>query len=64
MPLILKPETYDEWLDPGMQDSERIEELLRTSYVKDLRSYPVSRKVNWVENDSRDCMEPLKTTGG
>ena len=60
MPLILQPEAYDEWLDPEKQDPARIEELLKTSYVKELTHYPVSRKVNRVENDSKDCVEPLK----
>jgi putative SOS response-associated peptidase YedK len=63
MPLILKPETYEEWLDPGNKESARIEELLRTKFVKNLKSYPVSKLVNRVENNSKECMEPLKDAG-
>jgi putative SOS response-associated peptidase YedK len=59
MPLILKPEAYDAWLDPENKDPGGLEELLRTQYVKELKSHPVSRRVNRVENDSRDCLEPL-----
>jgi putative SOS response-associated peptidase YedK len=62
MPLILKPEAYDAWLDPDNKDPVGLEELLRTQYVKELKSYPVSRRVNRVENDSRDCLEPLHGT--
>jgi len=60
MPLILKPEAYDEWLDPGNKEPTKIEELLKTAYVKELKRYPVSKLVNRAENNSKECMEPLK----
>jgi putative SOS response-associated peptidase YedK len=63
MPLILKLEAYDEWLDTANMEPVKIEELLRTKYVKDLKSYPVSNLVNRVENNSKECMEPLKEIG-
>ena len=63
MPLILKPEAYDEWLDPGNKEPAKIEELLRTKYVKELKLYPVSKRVNRVENNSKECMEPVKDIG-
>jgi putative SOS response-associated peptidase YedK len=63
MPLILKPEAYEEWLDPDNKEPARIEELLRTKFVRELKSYPVSKLVNRVENNSKACMEPLKDMG-
>ncbi len=60
MPLILKPEAFDEWLDPDNKDPAKIEELLKSYHVKDLTGYPVSRLVNRVENNSKACIEPLK----
>jgi putative SOS response-associated peptidase YedK len=60
MPLILKPEAYEEWLDPDNKEPAKIEELLRTKFVMELKSYPVSKLVNRVENNSRECMEPVK----
>jgi putative SOS response-associated peptidase YedK len=60
MPLILKLEAYDEWLDPGNKEPFKIEELLKTAHVKELKCYPVSRLVNRVENNSRECIEPVK----
>jgi putative SOS response-associated peptidase YedK len=60
MPLILKPEANDEWLDPGNKEPSKIEELLKTAYVKELKRYPVSKLVNRAENNSKECMEPLK----
>jgi putative SOS response-associated peptidase YedK len=59
MPLILKPEAYDEWLDPANREPSKIEELLWTGYMKNLKSYPVSKLVNRVENNSKACMEPI-----
>lgn len=59
MPLILKPEAYDEWLDPKNKEPDRIEAVLKKNYVKELRRYPVSKRVNNVENNSQECMEPL-----
>jgi putative SOS response-associated peptidase YedK len=63
MPLILKPEAYEEWLDPANKESAKIEEILRTRYVKNLKSYPVSKLVNRVESNSKECMEALKKSG-
>jgi putative SOS response-associated peptidase YedK len=63
MPLILKPEAYEEWLDPDNKEPAKIEELLRTQFVRDLKSYPVSKLVNRVENNSKECMEALKESG-
>jgi putative SOS response-associated peptidase YedK len=60
MPLILKPEAYDAWLDPGNKEPAKIEELLKTAYVKELKRYPVSKLVNQVGNNKKECMEPLK----
>jgi putative SOS response-associated peptidase YedK len=63
MPLILKPEACDEWLDPGNKEPAKIEELLRTKKVRELKSYPVAKLVNRVENNSKACIEPLKEAG-
>jgi putative SOS response-associated peptidase YedK len=62
MPLIPKPEAYDAWLDPENKDPGRLEELLRTRSVRELKRYPVSKRVNRVENDSSECLEPLPGT--
>ena len=48
MPLILKPEVYDEWLDPGNKEPDKIEKVLKKSSVKELKRYPVSKLVNQV----------------
>jgi len=59
MPLILKPEAYDAWLDPENKDPAKIEELLKTALVRELKRYPVSQRVNRTEYNSRNCIERL-----
>jgi len=63
MPLILKPEAHDEWLGPENKEVAKIEELLKPAYVKELKHYPVSKRVNRVENNSKECMEPVNESG-
>ncbi len=60
MPLILKPEAFKDWLDPDNKDPAKIEELLKSYYVKELKLYLVSRLVNRVENNSKECIEPIR----
>ena len=38
----------------------KIEELLKTKYVNELKRYAVSKRVNRVENNSKECIEPFK----
>jgi len=57
MPLILKPELYTEWLDPENKEPGRIEKVLKNVCVKELKRYPVSKLVNHVGNNSKECIE-------
>lgn len=59
MPLILKPEAYDEWLDPENKEPRKIEEILKRGCMQDLKRYPISRRVNNIGNNSKECIEPL-----
>jgi len=63
MPVIFKQEAFDEWLDPSNKEPAKIEELLKTAYVKELNRYPVSKLVNQVGNNKKECLEPLKESG-
>jgi len=45
-------------MEPG-----KLKELLRTKDVRKLKSYPVSKLVNRVGNNSKECMEPLGESG-
>ena len=60
MPVILKPEDYDLWLDPGITDPERVQSLLQPFDSRLMRVYPVSPAVNRVENDGPECAQEVK----
>ena len=51
MPVILKPDVYEDWLDPENQDTAELENILRNGFVTELISYPVSKQVNSVFNN-------------
>jgi putative SOS response-associated peptidase YedK len=55
MPVILHPDKYDLWLDPGMQNVAAISELLKPYDARLMRSHPVSTRLNHVANDDEEC---------
>jgi putative SOS response-associated peptidase YedK len=55
MPVILHPDNYDLWIDPGMRDVSTAAEMLRPYDARAMRCYPVSSRVNNVANDDEDC---------
>lgn len=61
MPVVLRPEDYDLWLDPGVTDPARIIELLKPFDARLMRAYPVSTTVNRVENDGPECAQEIDT---
>ena len=60
MPVILDPDSYDLWLDPGMQDVAAISELLKPYDARLMRCYPVSPRLNHVANDDAECSRPVE----
>ena len=59
MPAILEPGDYDLWLDPDVQDAERVQPLLKPLGPALMTLYPVSRRVNKPVNDDPACLERL-----
>jgi putative SOS response-associated peptidase YedK len=55
MPVILRPEDYELWLDPGIADAARVADCLKPFDARLMRKYPVGTRVNRVENDDREC---------
>jgi hypothetical protein len=51
MPVILDPDGYDMWLDPGMRDITAASELLKPYDAQFMRFYPISTRINHVAND-------------
>ena len=60
MPVILEPESYDLWLDPGMTNAQIISELLKPCDAKSMRCYPISTRINHVANDDEECSRPVE----
>jgi putative SOS response-associated peptidase YedK len=60
MPVILEPDSYDLWLDPGIMDVAAASELLKPYDARQMRSYPVSTRVNRVANEDQDCSRPIE----
>ena len=57
MPVIMKPENYDLWLDPGFKKVEDLLDLLKPFPADAMRHYRVSTRVNSVKNDDPACAE-------
>jgi putative SOS response-associated peptidase YedK len=60
MPVILRSDDYDVWLDPGMQNVSIVSELLKPYDPSLMRCYPVSTRVNSVANDDDQCSRPVE----
>jgi len=60
MPVILDPDSYDLWLDPGMKDVRAAAELLKPYDARLMRCYPVSGRINHVANDDEACSTPVE----
>ncbi len=59
MPLLVEPERYAAWLDPGQDDPELLRSLLVPAAPGRLEAYPVSTSVNNVRNNGPELLEPL-----
>jgi len=59
MPVILKKDDYDLWLDPGMTSVEAIADLLKPFDANLMRSYAVTTRINHVANDDEICSAPI-----
>jgi putative SOS response-associated peptidase YedK len=59
MPAILPGTAYDLWLDPAVQDVERLHALLRPYPEDEMLAYPVGTQVNNPASDSADLVIPL-----
>ncbi len=59
MPVILAPDAYTTWLDPGEQSPQRLLDLLVPAPDDALVAVPVSDHVNSPAHDDPACVEPL-----
>ena len=60
MPVILDPNDYALWLDPGIQEADQLQPLLHSYSSEAMMAYPVSTTVNNPSNDIPECIKPLE----
>ena len=59
MPLLVQPEAYAAWLDPAVDDPDRLRDLLVPAAPGLLTSFPVGTAVGNVRNDGPELVEPI-----
>lgn len=59
MPLMLPPERWDAWLDPGLTDQGELRALLAPPPEGLMRAYPVSTDVSNVRNNGAELLKEL-----
>jgi len=59
MPVILNPANYESWLNPTVQDTNTALQML-VPYSGSMRRYPVSTRLNLVQNDDPECAKPVE----
>jgi putative SOS response-associated peptidase YedK len=58
MPVILKPNTYTQWLHPSPISPNALQDLLVPYPTDEMEAYPVSTLVNSPGNDRAECILP------
>jgi putative SOS response-associated peptidase YedK len=56
MPVILEPESYDEWLDAKVKDTAKLQELLKPYPAKEMDSHAVDKSINYPDKDAPDLI--------
>lgn len=59
MPLLLKQQDYELWLDPQVQSPALLQDLLFPYPSEDMKSYEVSSFVNNPKHNSHQCVEAI-----
>jgi putative SOS response-associated peptidase YedK len=57
MPLVLRPDALDAWLDGEVRDVEALERILREGHVEEFRLRPVSHYVNNPAHNDARCLD-------
>ncbi|MBO2459049.1 SOS response-associated peptidase [Actinomadura sp. LCR2-06] len=58
MPMVVRPDQWDAWLDPGLTDPDEVRGLLVPAMAGTMDAYPVSKAVNSVKNNGPELIEP------
>jgi putative SOS response-associated peptidase YedK len=58
MPVILKQGDYEVWLDSKVEDTDRLNDLLKPFSADEMDYFPVSKFVNSPANNTPECIKP------
>jgi putative SOS response-associated peptidase YedK len=61
MPVILKSEGYDEWLDAKVKETDKLKKFLAPYPANEMDSHAVSKNVNFPDNNSPELTAPLNS---
>jgi putative SOS response-associated peptidase YedK len=59
MPMVIRPEQWDAWLDPELTDPRAAQRLLAVTEPDQLEAYAVSTLVSNVKNNGPELLDPL-----
>lgn len=60
MPVILRRENEDEWLDPDNVEAEKLLKLLNPYTASEMEAYPISSLVNSPKNNFKEILNPIQ----
>ena len=60
MPVVLKPEAYDAWLDPANGDARALQEIIENQIHTELKSVPVSKRINSIRNNNPENLRQIE----
>lgn len=63
MPAIIDPEYYEYWLDPMNSEPNELREVLQPYPTEQMATYRVTNKVNSVENEGEELIQPVMEKG-
>ena len=61
MPVILKPEAFEPWLDTNNQDAGALQKIIQTQIYTELVATPVSKQVNSLRNNRPENIKSIET---
>ncbi|MFO1020610.1 MAG: SOS response-associated peptidase [Planctomycetales bacterium] len=60
MPVLVRPEKIEDWLDPNLRDPSQIQAMTDAFTAEEVRLIPVGTQVNNARYDAEDCMTPQR----
>lgn len=63
MPVILRKEEEQSWIDPSNRDTRALSHLLRPFQSEQLEAYEVSKDMNSTKNNGPELIEPISRPG-